>query len=63
MTSQGNGYIMCEVHHGIGSSQEFPKEHCERNPEDKVKKVLGVCYPIGVWREVQLYIFSQNNIA
>ena len=38
---------MCEVHHGIGSSKESPKEHFERNPhvsEDKVKgkKVSGV---------------------
>ena len=38
MTSQGNGYSMCEVHHGIGSSKEFPKEQFERNPERKVKK-------------------------
>ena len=41
MTSQGNGYIVWEVHHGIGSSEEFPKEHFERNPlmvEDKIKK-------------------------
>ena len=41
MTSQGNGYIVCEVHHEIGSSKESPKEHFERNPhvsEDKVKE-------------------------
>ena len=40
MTNQGNGYIMCKVHHGIGSSKKSPKEHFERNPhvsEDKVK--------------------------
>ena len=37
-TSQGNGYIMCKVHHGIGSSKGFPKEQFERNSEDKVKK-------------------------
>ena len=38
MTSQGNGYIMYEVHHGIGSSKEFPKENFERNPDYKIKK-------------------------
>ena len=38
MASQGNGYIVCEVHLGIGSSKVFPKEHFERNPEDKIKK-------------------------
>ena len=29
---------MCEVHHGIGSSKEFPNEQFERYPKDKVKK-------------------------
>ena len=38
MTSQGNGYMVCKVHYGIGSSKEFPKEQFERNSEDKVKK-------------------------
>ena len=59
MTSQGNGYIMYEFHHGIGSSKEFPKEHSERNPEDKVKKKekekkISEVYPKGVLTEVQL---------
>ena len=38
MTSQGNGYNMCEVLHGIDSSKEFPKEQFKRNSEGKVKK-------------------------
>ena len=32
-----SGEWMYHVHHGIGSSKEFPKEHFERNPEEKVK--------------------------
>ena len=43
MTHQGNKYIMCEVHHGLGLSKESPKEHFEREPQTaedkKVKKV------------------------
>ena len=42
MTSQGNGYIVCKVHHGISSSKEFSKEQFERNQEDKDKKKKSI---------------------
>ena len=36
MTCQGNGYVVCKVHYGIGSSKEFPKEQFEKKSEGKV---------------------------
>ena len=52
MASQGNGYIVCKAHHGIGSSKEFWKKPWRQGLKKKVD--LSGVYPKWVWTEVQL---------
>ena len=40
MSSQGKGYIMCDVHNGTDSSKESPEEYFEREPQTAEDKRL-----------------------